>query len=533
MAMTCMPDVKVRKEGGRIWSSDAFEKFRVKAYVPDSDLPSDIINYGFEAPYLLVFEERERTAEEAADWAEANGLAAIARRYAGSVVFVYPTAKDGWAGADEKLFQELIANSKIHQYFKDGVVTMRNRFTGEWAGFFIRGAIFRTFLFGYGASADYIAKNLLRTVNGEFLWGPGEITPAVCTLENLSIVPNPERADIPVISVGNGYAVNKALSEKTTNLLVRDSADYPDLFDTFIRRFRRWCGNLENEPVLSEMGMVREECYEVLPTSPDNCGDDKGTKEHKVGYVAYYNSRIMENGKVPLLLAFHGGGDSAMYISNVSGWYKVANRYNFLLVAIENHLNSTATEMIALIDRLAKRYPIDRSRIYASGFSMGGCKSWDLCQEYPEVFAGLAPMDATFEVGFNSYGKEAPCEINRDRMVPIFYTGGEITPLPELPFQADKCWDRMRYVFGVNHLKTAYDVTFDGREQWKNKIWGIDGDRVEKIYDPERDSYLTLNYFESEDGVERTVFGSISGQGHECRHHTCEQAWLFLSQFTR
>ena len=91
----------------------------------------------------------------------------------------------------------------------------------------------------------------------------------------------------------------------------------------------------------------------------------------------------------------------------------------------------------------------------------------------------------------------------------------------------------MRYVFGVNHLKTAYDVTFDGREQWKNKIWGIDGDRVEKIYDPERDSYLTLNYFESEDGVERTVFGSISGQGHECRHHTCEQAWLFLSQFTR
>ena len=222
-----------------------------------------------------------------------------------------------------------------------------------------------------------------------------------------------------------------------------------------------------------------------------------------------------------------------MYISNVSGWYKVANRYNFLLVAIENHLNSTATEMIALIDRLAKRYPIDRSRIYASGFSMGGCKSWDLCQEYPEVFAGLAPMDATFEVGFNSYGQKAPREINRDRQVPIFYTGGEITPLPELPFQADKCWDRMRYVFGVNHLKTGYDVTFDGREQWKNKIWGIDGDRVEKIYDSERDSYLTLNYFESEDGVERTVFGSISGQGHECRHHTCEQAWLFLSQFHR
>ena len=189
--------------------------------------------------------------------------------------------------------------------------------------------------------------------------------------------------------------------------------------------------------------------------------------------------------------------------------------------------------MVALIDRLAARYNIDRTRIYASGFSMGGCKSWDLCQEYPTVFAGLAPMDATFEVGLNSYGKPAPCEINRDTQVPIFYTGGEITPLPELPFQAEKCWDRNRYVFGINHLKTKYNVTFEERENWSNKIWGIDGDRIEVIYDKTRDSNLTLHYFDSEDGVCRTVFGSISGQGHECRQHTCEQAWLFLSKFHR
>ena len=314
---------------------------------------------------------------------------------------------------------------------------------------------------------------------------------------------------------------------------MRDTADYEFEFDTFVRRFRRWCGNLENEPVLSEMGMVREECFEVLPTSPDNCGDDRGTAEHRVGFVAYYNRDLFANGPVPMLLAFHGGGDSAMYISNVSGWYKIANRYNFLLVAIENHLNSTATEMVTLLDRLAARYNIDRSRIYASGFSMGGCKSWDLCQEYPTVFAGLAPMDATFEVGLNSYGKPAPCEINRDTQIPIFYTGGEITPLPELPFQAEKCWDRNRYVFGINRLKTKYDVTFEDRENWPNKIWGIDGDRTEVIYDKTRDSNLTLHYFDSEDGICRTVFGSISGQGHECRQHTCEQAWLFLSGFSR
>ncbi|MBO4679546.1 MAG: hypothetical protein J5626_07735, partial [Lachnospiraceae bacterium] len=186
-----------------------------------------------------------------------------------------------------------------------------------------------------------------------------------------------------------------------------------------------------------------------------------------------------------------------------------------------------------LIGELKKKYNIDEHRIYASGFSMGGCKSWDMFQEYPKVFAGLAPMDATFEVGLNVFGKPAPKEINRDTPVPIFYAGGEITPLPELPFQAEKCHDRMKYVFEVNRLKTPYDVKFEDRENWKNKIWGIDGDRVERFYDESRDSFLTVNYFTDESGVESTAFASISGQGHECREHTCEHAWQFLSKFSR
>ena len=103
---------------------------------------------------------------------------------------------------------------------------------------------------------------------------------------------------------------------------------------------------------------------------------------------------------------------------------------------MENHLNSTATEMMELIEILKDRYNIDSTRIYATGFSMGGCKSWDLYQEYPQVFAGLAPMDATFDVGRNIYDQEVKKGINENVIVPIFYAGGEITPLPELPFQA-------------------------------------------------------------------------------------------------
>lgn len=553
MGMTSAPTINTLENNARVWENE-FGKFFATVYVPANDLPDDIINYGFRIPYLLIFTEHHVTAREAADFAEANGFASIAKAHAGSVVFVYPNCEGGWKNADVSLYQDLIANSKLNQYYADGMATPINRFTGEAGEKYIRGAIFRVYLYGYGESADYIARCCLTTVQGEYLWGPGEITPAVCTLEGLSTAPSPEgfRRDIPIISVANSEEINKFFIDNSDNLLIHDKADNEKDFYGFVRNYRRWCGNLEIEPDLDKLDMVCEPVIEELTMSPDNLGDDspvhkdgyENMKEieesngsapitHRVGALAFYNRGLFDNGPAPLLLAFHGGGDSAMYISYISGWYDVAHNNNFLLVALENHLNSTATEMIELIDRLAEKYNIDRSRIYASGFSMGGCKSWDMYQEYPEVFAGLAPMDATFEVGLNSYGRPAPKPINRDVPVPIFYSGGEITPLPELPFQAEKCWDRMRYVFEVNKIKTPYNVTFEDRENWADKIWGISGDRVEKIYDPSRDSYLTLNYFDSEDGVCRTVFTSVSGQGHECRHHTCEQAWEFLSKFKR
>jgi hypothetical protein len=40
-----------------------------------------------------------------------------------------------------------------------------------------------------------------------------------------------------------------------------------------------------------------------------------------------------------------------------------------------------------------------------------------------------------------------------------------------------------------------------------------------------------VNYYASDDGVCRTAFASVSGQMHECRHHTCENAWKFISRF--
>ena len=247
------------------------------------------------------------------------------------MLFIHPTSEKGWEGADERLYAELISEVKMIPVYKDGIVENFNFFTQKFEGFFPRGAIFRADIYSYGKSADYVAKYLLKTLQGQYLWGPGEITPAMCSMENLSVVPNVQRKDIAILSVGNSSEVNSAF-EGCENILIKEKAEYEKDYYSFVKKFKMWCGKIEFEP------------------------DFPGC---------------------------HGGGDSSMYLTFVAGWWEIAKKYNFLFVSVENHQFVTATEVVEVIEGLKKRYNIDERRIYATGFSMGSGKTWDLYQEYP------------------------------------------------------------------------------------------------------------------------------------------------------
>lgn len=531
MAMMERPVVSVLADGGKYWEHE-YEKFFLKAYIPANDLDGQTLNYGFRAPLLLVFEENRQSRDEAVDFARESGLAEIAASVDSSVLFVYPTNEGGWENATEELYASVIAEVKMDPCYSDGMVALTDFFTREFRGYFIRGAIFRADIYSFGRSADYVARNLLKTIQGEYLWGPGEITPAMCSMQNLSVIPRPERRDIGILSVGNSKEVNDALLD-CRHLLIKSEPDYRADFHSFVRKFKMWCGNQNLEPDFEAMNMTEEAGSTVVKTSPDNRGAFKDTAEHKVGYFAYYNRDIFDKGPAPLVLGFHGGGDSSMFFTFVSGWYEIAHKYGFLFVSLENHMNVTATEAAEVIEHLKRRYSVDEHRIYATGFSMGSGKTWDMFQQYPQIFAGLAPASALFPVRNNPFSPLPEDRLNTTVPVPIFYSGGEKSHLPELPFQADSGLERIRYAAQVNRLKAKFDINSEEKEKWADPIWGEPGDRVEKIYDESRDSTLTVHYYDSEDGVCRTAFASIDNQQHEYRRHTGEQAWKFISQFTK
>ena len=547
MKMEKMPEV-TKTSDGAYWKN-TYEKFEAQVYVPKSPLMGDILNYGFMAPYLLVFADKKLSYEELVAFARQKGYEKLAADYDTSVVFISPVAEGSgqpcsWKEAAPDILSEIITNSRIHQYHKDGVVIANNFFRHSIDGYYIRGAIFRAILCGFGSGADYIAENCLHHFEGDGLWGRSDLAPAACILTGLTVAPEVGADDIPLVSYGNSEEANELFESRCKHFLKRDAE--PDAegfisdFDTFIKQFRRMNGPLQIDPDLEKDGLVIEPGIAEVKTSSDNCGDDKGSKTHKIGYFAFYNKGLCDgpdSKPLPLVLGFHGGGDSCFFFATMAGWAKICHRHNFLLVTIENHLNSTATEMIELIEQLKKKYPIDSSRIYATGFSMGGCKTWDLIQEYPQVLAAAAPMDATFDVGCNVYGNKVEKGINETVPVPVFYAGGEVTPLPELPFQEQKCLDRMAYTLLLNNAELAEryeeEVKLENKDSWENKIWGINGDEVETSYDESRDATLTMQKFRSTDGRILSIFASISGQGHDCREHTCEHAWNFMSQFTR
>ncbi len=132
MAMMERPQVR-EISGGKCWEHE-FGTFSLKAYVPDNDLDGQVNNYGFRAPLLLVFEEEKQDMDRAVAFARETGLTGIAAAYDTSVLFVYPTAEGGWAASDESLYADVIAEVKMIQVYRDGIVESYDLFARAFKG---------------------------------------------------------------------------------------------------------------------------------------------------------------------------------------------------------------------------------------------------------------------------------------------------------------------------------------------------------------------------------------------------------------
>jgi predicted peptidase len=101
----------------------------------------------------------------------------------------------------------------------------------------------------------------------------------------------------------------------------------------------------------------------------------------------------------PLILFLHGAGERGNEVWKVAVHgppREVAAHADFPFIVVspqcpEGRIWSNDV-LLGLLDDIMRTYPVDPSRVYLTGLSMGGYGTWELGLAYPERFAAIAPI---------------------------------------------------------------------------------------------------------------------------------------------
>ena len=131
----------------------------------------------------------------------------------------------------------------------------------------------------------------------------------------------------------------------------------------------------------------------------------KVSDQQSVPYLLYLPKELdaKADKKWPVILFLHGRGESRGPLSIVAKWGppRMAERGDnlpYIVISPQCPASSrwTADEQQAgvlnLLDHISEKYPVDTSRIYLTGLSMGGYGSWKLAADHGQRFAAVAPV---------------------------------------------------------------------------------------------------------------------------------------------
>ncbi len=125
----------------------------------------------------------------------------------------------------------------------------------------------------------------------------------------------------------------------------------------------------------------------------------------------------------PLVIAAHGMGDNIDNIIASAQWELVADTANFVVVYHQGDgsqwdINGMTdiNFMLDIIKKMSEDYKIDESRVYMTGFSMGGMLTYHIINNVADKFAAFGPIS-----GYNLWGEKFNCS----RPVPICHVHGQ------------------------------------------------------------------------------------------------------------
>ena len=528
---TATSDVGVEKASEKISGSIHVEKLSTGAiayvYVPDN------ADYGVRAtaaPILVVYGNTAYTSQTALETANTSGLAAIADKEQGAVVFVNPLGEE-WSEDDKasleaakNLFSDGTNNNvKVSNYTVDG--------KSEVAAY--PGSYCRVYVFGEGAGADFVYEQLSPGVDGSGqFFGNATIKPTAAFLANPAStekvdLTKSDKREIPVVvmngadEIASAYeALNQTVETESVTSDVKEGFDMQTLLDAYDNV-------VEHYMVRVQASVGVEDCQTSLLKINGNqelgLTETKNTYEFSDGTaLTYYEWSDGTEGE-PLVLTFHGSGNSAEMQVWSSGLNALAASEGFQLVSFENYSNDNLDndKIIEAIDSIIEETKCDATRVYVSGFSMGSMRTWALTSNYSDKFAGAIAM-CGFNMGMDENG-------SFKAEMPFYAISGKESYLAGFfEFPNAENYLQEAAILKANHV--ADEFTFDESAG----TWGLKPDNTYTVEATDLpDLSIEVSQFADSDGNIMTAFASASSAGHEPLRAATADAWKFVSQFSR
>lgn len=139
---------------------------------------------------------------------------------------------------------------------------------------------------------------------------------------------------------------------------------------------------------------------ELDPDPPDHPGAppvgliQRESAEDRGAVTLYVPEYYLDTRDWPLIVALHGGSGTGRGF--VWSWLREAKSRGYLLAAPSSRGSTWAPEddgaVAGLVDEIAERYHIDRSRVLLTGMSDGATFTFIFGLAHPDRFTALAPL---------------------------------------------------------------------------------------------------------------------------------------------
>ncbi len=260
-------------------------------------------------------------------------------------------------------------------------------------------------------------------------------------------------------------------------------------------------------------------------------------------WVEYLPDEVLSGkaakGSVPLVLALHGGGDDAAQFVDEIGLLSLAGKERLAIVA-PDHTSIGGTlkgmEIVGgilcdvlprLVNYMVETYPaLDASRVYVTGYSMGGSATLKAANGGPSVFAAAIPMAAA---GYTPTDEQIAQFKTLD--LPVMFT----TSTYDLPGAfnqtngtlAEGYQGQLNLFLGYNEMKPI--DTFDFTTYPINGF-AADSVRVITLNGEYQNTTWTLN---NDKGVPMVALSYTKGLTHALYPEYAKLGWDFAKHFSR